>query len=33
MVHMRLQCADWLARGSAGHFQISGFEACRPYSA
>jgi RimJ/RimL family protein N-acetyltransferase len=30
MVHMRLQRADWLARGSAGRFQISGFEACRP---
>jgi len=30
MVHMRLQRADWLARGSAGQFQISGFEACRP---
>ena len=30
MVHMRLQRADWLARGSAGLFQISGFEACRP---
>jgi hypothetical protein len=30
MVHMRLQRADWLASGSAGQIQISGFEACRP---
>src|SRR6266568_2399716 len=30
MVHMRLQRADWLARGSASQIQISGFEACRP---
>jgi RimJ/RimL family protein N-acetyltransferase len=30
MVHMRLQSEDWLARGSAGQFQISGFDPCRP---
>ena len=32
MVHMRLQRAGRLARGSAGRFQISGLEACRPLS-
>jgi hypothetical protein len=33
MAHMRLQRADWLAGHGASQIQISGFEACRPYSA